>query len=206
MLIGQITPAIFQESIRRTPNHKAASPDGVPCLVLKHMPTAFHEALQLNFQALVITEITPPLCSRAIQFSSIRSEIRRDLIRRLAASDKGYDFASCGLKLASPWYAGDGTLVTNSVEDMICLTDIVQHFSTWSNIHLNVAKCKIIAYINDLKSIPRRRNRDGAVRARFATVTLSSCPIGFLTQDKPLPGGYLGASLTASLSPEAHLL
>ena len=30
MLIGQITPAIFQEALRRTPNHKAAGPDGYP--------------------------------------------------------------------------------------------------------------------------------------------------------------------------------
>ncbi len=49
MLIGQITPAIFQEALRRTPNHKDASPDGVPGLVLKHMPPAFHEAIHLMF-------------------------------------------------------------------------------------------------------------------------------------------------------------
>ena len=41
------------------------------------------------------------------------------LIRCLTAVDKGYDIASCGLKLAIRWYADDGTLVTNSVEDMI---------------------------------------------------------------------------------------
>ena len=34
---------------------------------------------------------------------------------------------------------------------------------------------------------------------------LDGRPIGSLTQDEPLPGGYLGTSLTASLSPEAHL-
>jgi hypothetical protein len=60
MLIGQITPAIFQEALRRTPNHKAAGPDGVPELVLKHMPPEFHEAINLLFQAMVITGITPP--------------------------------------------------------------------------------------------------------------------------------------------------
>jgi hypothetical protein len=49
MLIGKITPAIFQEALRRTPNHKAAGPDGVPGIVLKHMPTAFHEAILLLF-------------------------------------------------------------------------------------------------------------------------------------------------------------
>jgi hypothetical protein len=58
MFIGQITPSIFQEVIRRTPNHKAAGPDGVQSLVLKHMPPAFHEALQLHFQAPDITGTT----------------------------------------------------------------------------------------------------------------------------------------------------
>jgi len=40
------------------------------------------------------------------------------LIRWLTASGKCYDIASCGPKLASKWYADDGTLLTNSVEDM----------------------------------------------------------------------------------------
>ncbi len=49
MITGHITPAITHEALRRTPNHKAAGPDGVPGLVLKHMPQAFHEALHLLF-------------------------------------------------------------------------------------------------------------------------------------------------------------
>jgi hypothetical protein len=60
MLIQQITPTIFPEALRRTPNHTAAGPDGVLCLVLKHMPHPFHEALHLLFQALAVTWITPP--------------------------------------------------------------------------------------------------------------------------------------------------
>ena len=60
MMIGQITPSIFQEALRRTPNHKAAGPDGVPGVVLKHMPPAFHEATLLLFQAMAITGLTPP--------------------------------------------------------------------------------------------------------------------------------------------------
>ena len=51
------------------------------------------------------------------------------LIRWLKASGKGYDIASCGLTLTSKWYADDGTLITNSVEDMIALLDIIQQFS-----------------------------------------------------------------------------
>ena len=60
MIAGQITPSIMQEALRRTPDHKAAGPDGVPGLVLKHMPHAFHEVLHLIFQALAETGITPP--------------------------------------------------------------------------------------------------------------------------------------------------
>ena len=47
MLFGQITPAIFHEALRRTPNHKVAGPDGVPGIALKHMPPAFHEAFRV---------------------------------------------------------------------------------------------------------------------------------------------------------------
>jgi hypothetical protein len=127
------------------------------------------------------------------------------LIRWLNASEKGYTITSCGLKLASKWYADDGTLVTNSVADMRALLSIVQQFSDWSGIHLNVGKCKVTAYIHSLQTIPRKRERDDALRARLAHITLSGKPIGCLTQDEPLPGGCLGTSLTASLSPEAHL-
>ena len=46
--------------LRRTPNHKAAGQDGVPGLVLKHMPPVFHEDIHLLFQAVAITGISPP--------------------------------------------------------------------------------------------------------------------------------------------------
>ncbi len=60
MLIGQITPAIFHEALRRTPNHKDVGPDEVPGMVLKHMSPAFHEAIHLLFYTMAITRITPP--------------------------------------------------------------------------------------------------------------------------------------------------
>jgi hypothetical protein len=72
MISGRITLTIMQETLHRTPDHKAASPDGVPGLVLKHMPPAFHEALHLIFQAMSITGITPPcwLKSNTILFNT----------------------------------------------------------------------------------------------------------------------------------------
>ncbi len=69
------------------------------------------------------------------------------LIRCLTALGKGYDIASCGLQLASKWYADDGTLLANSVEDMISQLDTVQQFGTWSCMQINTAKYKITAYI-----------------------------------------------------------
>jgi hypothetical protein len=76
-----------------------------------------------------------------------------------------YNITSCGFKLASKWYADDGTLFTNSIDNMISRLYIVQQFSARSGVHLNVDKCKITAYIHALQSIPRKRDRDDALRA-----------------------------------------
>ena len=43
------------------------------------------------------------------------------LIRWLKASQMGYAITLCGLQLASKWYADDGTLITNTVDDIIAL-------------------------------------------------------------------------------------
>jgi hypothetical protein len=40
------------------------------------------------------------------------------LIRWLTASQKGYTITSCGFRLASKWYADDGTLVTDTIDEM----------------------------------------------------------------------------------------
>jgi hypothetical protein len=117
------------------------------------------------------------------------------LIRWLNASQKGYDITSCGLRLASKWYADDGTLITNTVDDMITLLDIVEQFSDWSGIRLNVGKCKITAYIQGLQSIRKKKDRDDALKARLAHVTIGDQRIRALSQDELLPGGYLGTPL-----------
>ena len=51
------------------------------------------------------------------------------LIRWLKASSKGYDIASCDLKMASKRYADDGILITSSVEDMISLLEIISNLA-----------------------------------------------------------------------------
>ena len=60
MISECLTQAIMQEALRRTTSHKAAGPDGVLGLILKHMPPTFHEALHILFQSMAITWITPP--------------------------------------------------------------------------------------------------------------------------------------------------
>jgi hypothetical protein len=59
MVAGRIFPDIFQEAFRRTPNHKAVGPDGVPGLIRKHIPQEFQEAINLLLQAMAIAGITP---------------------------------------------------------------------------------------------------------------------------------------------------
>jgi hypothetical protein len=60
MISGQISPAIMQETLCRSPNHEATGPNGVQGLVLKHMSPVFHEALLLPLQASAIAIITLP--------------------------------------------------------------------------------------------------------------------------------------------------
>jgi hypothetical protein len=88
------------------------------------------------------------------------------LIRWLRASNRGYDIAFCGLHFATKCYTDDGTLVTNSVEDMIVLLDLVDQISKCFGIHLNASKSKITPFIHDLQAIPRKWDRDDALRAR----------------------------------------
>jgi hypothetical protein len=96
-------------------------------------------------------------------------------------------------------------LVTNTIDDMITLLDIVEEFAVWSGIRLNVGKCKITAYLHGLQSIRKKTCKDDALRARLAHGSPGGQLIGVLSQDEPLPRGYLGTALTDSLCPDAHL-
>ena len=68
-----------------------------------------------------------------------------------------------------------------------------------------MGKCKIDAYIQELQTIRKKSYRDEALRVRLAHVSTGGHQIGVLSQDEPLPGGYLGTVLTASSYPDAHL-
>ncbi len=105
------------------------------------LPTATHPPIRIRRGTLQGDLLSPLLFDLMIE----------PLIRWLNASHKGYDMTSCGLRLARKWYPYNRTLVTNTIEDMVALLDIVEQFSAWSGIRLNVEKCNIIAYIQSLQ-------------------------------------------------------
>ncbi len=59
--------------------------------------------------------------------------------------------------------------------------------------------------MQNLQSFRKKTDKDDALKARLAHIAPGGQRIGVLTQDEPLPGGYLGTALTASLCPDAHL-
>jgi hypothetical protein len=60
VIIGKLTPSVFNEALRLLPSHKAPGFDNIPGVFIKHMPHAFHYAVFQLFQTMVITGITPP--------------------------------------------------------------------------------------------------------------------------------------------------
>ncbi len=106
MIAGSITPVIMQEALRRTPCHKAAGPDGVPGLILKNMPQAFHEALHLLFQLMAITGITPPswLKSHAILLYKKEDPAKLDNYRPITSVNALYKiWTTCIVTLATDY-------------------------------------------------------------------------------------------------------
>ena len=61
-------------------------------------------------------------------------------------------------------------MFNNTIEDMVTLLDIVEQFSDWSGICLNVGKCKVTAYIQGLQSFRKKSDRDDTLRARLAHI------------------------------------
>ena len=87
---------------------------------------------------------------------------------------------------------------------MSTLNHRIDQFSTWSGIHTNITKCRVTAFLPNLQHLPKK-DRDDALRARLSPLTLQGKPVPILTQDEPLPGGYLGTQITAALTRTPHL-
>ena len=127
------------------------------------------------------------------------------LIRWLKSLQKGYTLASNRLSLSSKWNADDATLVAHNVTDLNTQLEVVNTFIEWSGIRLNISKYRLTCYIYELQSLKRKKDRDSALQARLANIRVGQTPISIISQDDPLPRGNLGTTLTASLSPKAHL-
>ena len=69
---------------------------------------------------------------------------------------------------------------------------------------LNIPKYRLTGYLHKLQDIKTKKDRDTALQTRLAHARIGVIPIPVLSQDDPLPGGYLGTALTTSLCPKAH--
>ena len=127
------------------------------------------------------------------------------LIRWLNAKGQGYTFASTGLELASKWYADDATLISDSIPKMISQLQTVERYSDWSGIRLSVPKCCVTAFLQQLQSLHTKSARDSALEGRLAHISIGGRQVRSVSQDDPLPGGYLGTALTASLNPQNQI-
>ena len=106
MISAQITLVIIQEALRHIPNYKAARPDGVPGLVVMHMPPTFHETLHLLSQTMAITGITPPfwLKSHPLLLYTKGNLTRLDNYRPIIMADAFIKlWATCKINLATKY-------------------------------------------------------------------------------------------------------
>ena len=110
MVVGNLTPAIFQEALRRLPSQKASGPDNIPRVLLKHIPPAFHKAICQLFQTMAITSTTPPnfLLSNNILVYRKNDPYNQDNYRLIPLANVLYKlWASCLAILAMDYIEAD---------------------------------------------------------------------------------------------------
>ena len=86
--------------------------------------------------------------------------------------------------------------------DLNAQLEVVNTFSEWLIITLNISKCRLTGYIYELQSLKRKKDRVATLQARLANYRVGHTPISIISQDDPLPEGYLGTALAASLCPK----
>ena len=79
------------------------------------------------------------------------------LIRWIKSTQKGYTLTSNNLSLSSKWYADDATLVAPTIPALEAQLQVVEAFSKWSGIHLNISKCRLTDYTHKLQNIKTKK-------------------------------------------------
>ena len=68
-------------------------------------------------------------------------------------------------------------MVAHNVTDLNTQLEIVNTFSEWPGIRLNISKCRLTVYIYELQSLKRKKDRDSALQARLANIRVGHTPI-----------------------------
>ena len=121
------------------------------------------------------------------------------LSRWLQQGQHGYSPHSTGIPVEGLLYADDITLTTPSISSTSAQLEKVEQFGIWSHIRTSPTKCRVTAWVPTLQKLPKNL-RDNALLDSLAHIKIQNTRIPALTQDEPLPGGYLGCQITASLS------
>ena len=122
------------------------------------------------------------------------------LTRWLQKGNHGYKTEATGLMHEGILYADDVALTSRSIRSTQTQLKKIELFGEWSHIKVNPNKCRTTGWVPKLQAILKTTERDAALKNSLAHVTILGSHIPTLGQDDPLPGGYLGCQLTASLS------
>ena len=126
------------------------------------------------------------------------------LTRWLQSGNHGYKTAATGLLHEGILYADDVALTSKSIRATQTQLQKIEQFGEWSHIRVNPSKCRITGWVPEIQTIQKKAERDMALKNSLAHVNILGSHIPTLAQDEPLPGGYLGCQLTASLSSGAQ--
>ena len=121
------------------------------------------------------------------------------LTRWLQQGNHGYAPASTHNRHEGILYADDVTLTTQTIVGMQQQLQKVDLYGEWSHIRVNPNKCRTTAWIPALQS-HKNHIKEQALKNSLAHLRIRNTQIQPLGQDEPLPGGYLGCQITASLS------
>ncbi len=79
------------------------------------------------------------------------------LIRWIKSTQKGYTLTSNNLSISSKWYADDATLVASNIPVLETQLQVVESYSKWSGIRLNIPKYRLTGYLHILQNIKTKK-------------------------------------------------